>query len=495
VLNKLWKRAVWRWQVLPVRWQITVLVVGLIGATLAALGVYLSLSLAGYVEASGVDHLHQLADPIIARETVVRPPRPNSSFAEPPILNRLAFDLAFQMDGPDSFALVMDPSGKTITLGQGPPGVTAPTVPQLTIDPAAVLRATSERREVTLTASNGKDRYLIVITPVFVDDQVIGVAVLGDSLARGDALVHTFQLSLLIGTLLAALAVGFAARELIAAALRPLGRVVEATRRVAAGDWTTRVGRETSPNELGQLAHSFDQMVEQLEEVFEAQRQFVADASHELRTPLTAIGGMLEMLEMNADQGDPATRQRIQVAATREVERLARLVDNLLTLSRIESEGPAPEVVQLDDVVADLRPTLEALTAGHVIDVRLDRVPPVLGQRTRIEQVVINLVENAGKYTPPGGRISLEVRAEADDVVLEIGDTGVGIRPEMLPHIFERFYRADSSRARSSGGFGLGLAIVQAVVETHRGRVDVVSAVGKGTTFTVRLPSVVLDAS
>ena len=263
-----------------------------------------------------------------------------------------------------------------------------------------------------MTASDGKARYLILIAPVIVDDKVIGLAVLGDSLARGDALVRTFQLTLLIGTLVAALAVGFAARALIAAALQPLGRVVTATALQRAIGARALAGTLLR-NEPGTARPFLDQMVEQLQEVFEAQRQFVADASHELRTPLTAIGGMLEMLEMNADQDDPATRQRIQVAATREVERLARLVDNLLTLSRIESEGPAPEIVQLDDVVADLRPTLEALTTGQRIDIQLDHVPPVLGQRTRLEQVVIDLVKNAGKYTPPGGRIGLAVRAEA----------------------------------------------------------------------------------
>jgi signal transduction histidine kinase len=161
----------------------------------------------------------------------------------------------------------------------------------------------------------------------------------------------------------------------------------------------------------------------------------------------------------------------------------------------VERDGPARELVTLDTAVSELRPTLEALTQGHDLQLRLARVPPVLGQQTRLEQVVVNLVENASKYTPPGGRITVDVGEESGQVVLQVSDTGVGIRPEVLPRIFERFFRADTSRARATGGFGLGLAIVQAIVTAHRGTVEVASQPGEGTTFVVRLPAAIVETS
>jgi two-component system OmpR family sensor kinase len=235
--------------------------------------------------------------------------------------------------------------------------------------------------------------------------------------------------------------------------------------------------------------------VERLQLAFEAQRRFVDDASHELRSPLTALGGMLEMLEIHADDGDPGTRERIQLALSREVERMSRLVKDLLILSRTERDDPTPDLVQLDLVVDELRPTLQALTQGHALRLRLAPVSPVLGHRGRLEQVIVNLVDNAAKYTPPDGAIDVDVGNEAESVVLRVSDTGAGIPPEVVSHIFERFYRADSSRARSTGGFGLGLSIVQSVVTAHRGTVDVSSENGRGTAVTVCLPSVVVDES
>jgi two-component system, OmpR family, sensor kinase len=495
MVNRTWRR----WQSLPLRWQITAIVAGLIVATLASLGVFLELRLSGYVEATSMTHLHQVADPVIARDTLVssfRRTNPSAGLTtfDLLLLSHLAGDLAAQVDGPDSFALVAATDGTTIALPSGPTTRAGVSIPQPPIDSAALVRAASDQREVATLTSDTTGRYLVLFVPVLVQEQVIGVAVLGDSLAAGDALLSTFRISLLVGTLIATLLAGFAARMLITRALQPLGQVVAATRRVAAGDWGVRVGGDAPLNELGELARSFDRMVEQLQAAFETQRQFVADASHELRSPLTAVGGMLEMLEINADRGDPAARERIQAGLTREVERMSRLVDDLLTLSRIERDGPVSELVQLDAVVAELRPTLEALAQGHELTVQLAPVRPVLGQRTRLEEIVVNLVDNAAKYTPAGGTITLTVQDEGDSVVLRVCDTGIGIRPDALSRIFERFYRADYSRARATGGFGLGLAIVQAVVTAHRGTVEVASQLDQGSVFTVRLPSVIVES-
>src|ERR1700730_5294337 len=198
-----WTRATARWQILPVRWQMTIVVAGLLVAALGGLGLYLDLSLGAYVEASSVAHLHQAADPIITRETVFHPPHPGSGTNDPPLLDRLAIDLGFQFNGPDSFAQVLAPDGTIVHPSMGPPGAASTSTPRPGPD-AGSLRQAFAGQEVHLIASDAGARYLVILLPVTANGQVVGVAELGDSLARGDALVHSFQLSLLIGTIVAA---------------------------------------------------------------------------------------------------------------------------------------------------------------------------------------------------------------------------------------------------------------------------------------------------
>lgn len=261
----------------------------------------------------------------------------------------------------------------------------------------------------------------------------------------------------------------------------PLRRLMAATRRVREGDLAARTGLTSGNNEIFAVAAAFDGMVNQLEETFEAQRRFVADASHELKTPLTAIGGMAEVLRVGADGGRPELALR---TIEKEVDRMSALVADLLTLSAAE-QVVARSVVDLGPVLKELTTEMGMLYPDRrfVFDGSGD-----LKVRGDVQRVFRNLVDNAQAYS--SGDVVVKAQRIGDRVLVSVSDTGPGIAASDLPHIFDRFYRADASRARKTGGSGLGLAIVRALVEQHGGTVEARSTPGEGSVFTVNMPAV-----
>jgi two-component system phosphate regulon sensor histidine kinase PhoR len=218
---------------------------------------------------------------------------------------------------------------------------------------------------------------------------------------------------------------------------------------------------------------------------------FVANVSHELRTPLAGVVGSLETLE-GEDLGDGERRKFLDIAR-RNAERLQALVADLLDLSAIESEGTSlpREPVDVASTVRSAAALLAGAAAERRVSLTVDPAPGdfrVPAHARRLEQAFVNLVENAIKYTPAGGKIDVRIRDRGGEIAIEVEDSGIGIPPEALPRIFERFFRADPSRSRQMGGTGLGLAIVKHIVRAHRGRVDVRSTEGVGSVFTVVLP-------
>jgi two-component system phosphate regulon sensor histidine kinase PhoR len=221
-------------------------------------------------------------------------------------------------------------------------------------------------------------------------------------------------------------------------------------------------------------------------------RDFVANVSHELRTPLASIKAVIETLRAGA-VADQAAAADFLARADQEVDRLIRLVEQLLEISRIESGEAPPEGATAVDIASVVRQAAERLAdqaqrQGVSITVQAQAgVPPVYGNDEKLERAVVNILHNAVKFTPVGGLVTAEVSAVDGDVAVRIRDTGVGIMPEDLPRIFERFYKAD--RVRQGGGAGLGLALVKHTVEAYGGRISVVSAPGKGSEFTITLPT------
>lgn len=321
-----------------------------------------------------------------------------------------------------------------------------------------------------------------------------GAGMMTSGPGRGPQLYRDFRAGFneaLIYAALAAVTVGaglgwFFSRNVTAT----LGAMSRATQRIAEGSYEERVKVE-GRDELAQLAARFNQMTEKLEQVEAMRRRLIGDVSHELRTPLTVIKGSMEGL---MDGVLPATRETYQQIHA-ETDRLNRLVDDLQELSRVEANAYKLEVGAADaaslaqTVYKRLLPQFQARGVSLELDLARD-LPPVLADEDRAVQALTNLAGNALQYTPEGGRCVVSARRVNDQVHISVRDTGIGIPAEHLPHIFDRFYRADKSRLRRAGvGSGIGLTIARALVEAQGGRIWAESAgEGQGSVFTFTLP-------
>jgi signal transduction histidine kinase len=231
-------------------------------------------------------------------------------------------------------------------------------------------------------------------------------------------------------------------------------------------------------------------MIARLDESFQHVNRFSADASHELRTPLTILRGELEAA---AQQGQitPELRETLG-SALEETERLSRIVESLMAISRLDAGEARVELAHFDlaELTSSTTEQMRLLAEDKDIALRCESEQQVRveGDRARLKQVIVNLVDNAIKYTPAGGLVGVKVSASNGRAVIEVNDNGVGIPSEALPHIFERFYRVDKARSRQMGGAGLGLSIIKAIVTAHGGQVKVESVEGKGSQFLVELP-------
>jgi heavy metal sensor kinase len=303
------------------------------------------------------------------------------------------------------------------------------------------------------------------------------------------------ELGRLLAALLTAIPVALAvsggvAYLLARKALTPVEQLRRSTREITADRLDRRLPVSNPGDELGRLAQTINEMIERLERSFAEIRRFTADASHELRTPLTAIRTEAEVAL--AQTVLPPGQQMLLGSILEECERLTRLTDQLLTLSR-EDAGvthPAREPVDLVALVAGVAETMRPLADAGGLRLNVESRAEVIvqGDGGRLRQVFFNVLDNAIKYTPPGGRIDVRVERQGPDVVATVRDTGVGIPPEHLPHVFDRFYRVDKARSREQGGTGLGLSISRSIVAGHGGRIDLESLPGQGTTCTVTLP-------
>lgn len=346
------------------------------------------------------------------------------------------------------------------------------------------------------TVRLGDEEWRVLARPVVEGGRTVAVL----RVARSEQGVETAldRLLLLMGlavplTLALAVAGGL---FLASRALGPIDRITRAAARIGAEDLSRRLALPASPDEVGRLAGTFDRMLERLEEAFARQRRFTADASHELRTPLALLAGRAEVA---LDRPRAPEEYREALAGVRDdAARMARLLGELLTLARADrgQDALAREPVALADLVADTVAALEPLAAERAVALAAGPLAPcvVAGDQTRLTQLLINLVDNALKYTPAGGRVTVGLAREGDAATLTVADTGIGIAPEHLPHLFERFYRVDAARSRAEGGSGLGLAIADWIARAHGGRIAVTSRVGVGTTFSVSLPLAPLEA-
>ncbi|OWY81648.1 cell wall metabolism sensor histidine kinase WalK [Rhodococcus sp. BUPNP1] len=328
------------------------------------------------------------------------------------------------------------------------------------------------------------------------------VTTVGMSLAETEETVDRLVvLQTVIGAVvLVALAV--AGGVVVRMSLRPLDEVERTAAAIAEGDLSERVPEGDPRTEIGRLSVTFNAMLGRIESAFaataaseesarrseEKMRRFVADAGHELRTPLTTIRGFAELYRQGASTDTGMLMERIE----REARRMGLLVEDLLMLARLDEQRPLDRSpVDLLAVAADAVHNARAVAPERTITLDIidgPGTPEVLGDDARLRQVLSNLVTNALTHTPPGADVTVRVGTADTDAVLEVADTGPGLDPDDRERVFERFYRADASRTRASGGSGLGLSIVAALVAAHGGKVEVESEKGVGSTFRVRIP-------
>jgi heavy metal sensor kinase len=354
---------------------------------------------------------------------------------------------------------------------------------------ATVLRGQSRLDDLEVEMTRGRLAPFRALTfPVMIDDKISYLVRVMTPLSALHSTMRELRLILFLILPLAIIFSGLSAWFLAGITLRPVKKIINTARLIGAENLKARIALPESHDEIRLLAETFNEMLDRLEKTFSSQREFIEDFSHEIKTPLAIIKGELEVtLKKIRSVKEYETTLH---SSLEEIDRIIKVVDDLLTLARLEARDfiLSSDSVKLAELVQELVKEVEILARRKNLRVDFEKTfnPQVSGDRDKLKKVFLNLLDNAIKFTPAGGRIGITVGVESNLAKVQIADTGPGISPEQLPRIFDRFYRA--TKDDSLPGSGLGLSIVKAIVEAHRGKVDVESKPGRGSVFTVYLP-------
>ena len=512
-----------RWiRPISIRGKLVLWYLGVLAALLLALGVFQFVTLSSYLRSSTEDTLRHAA----YQELAVLAPCYLGSSTE---LRRNAAKVAQLLGGHDTAVTIVTPAGQTLaTHGLGPPGDTKPlqlsrstvrrlvgssgaarstppagisvsTCPQ----PFAFLRLRRHRagNQVAEWANSlvSPGGLLLVAVPLGPPGTIVGYAIVGRSLAPANATLVRVLLVFVLGAAAVLLLAALVALPIINRALQPLRRVTETAEAIAGGDLEQRAHLAHSHDEVGRLGEAFDAMVDRMQAAMaetaaseERMRRFLADASHELRTPATVLRGASQVLVRQGAYGQPELLAPLR-DMHEEAIRLSRLVDDLLTLSRLDAgQQMAPQPVAVRRFLNEFVERYGSVWPNRTI--HLD-VGGLDGTRAHVDpealrRMLTNLVDNAARYSRAGGAITIAGKPAASTIAIDVSDEGPGLRPEDARRVFDRFYRANKSRSRDSGGTGLGLAIVHGLVEQSGGKIDMETGPDRGTTVTVILPRV-----
>ena len=381
---------------------------------------------------------------------------------------------------PNRYVQLTDSSGNPIAASANLSGSTIAI-------PATVL-ADARARGFSHATVNG---LRVTVVPLS-SDQTLGFAAVAEPLRVVEAGLSELRRDLFAGVFLVLLLASAGGYFLARKSLAPIASMNSQTQRISAENLSARLDVTDSRDELGRLATTINDLLARLENSFQEQQRFIADASHELRTPLAVLRGETEVA-LNKTRTVEEYEQSLSLIQD-EAERLSRIVEDLFILARQPVNTRAAlnkERVSLNDAVRDCARAAQVLAMQKGIRLSLEKDSPVLtlnGDEDLIRRMILNLLENAVKYTPSGGKISLALGRQNGNAEIIVRDTGIGIPEAAQPHVFDRFYRVDKARARAMGGAGLGLSIAQWIVEVHGGEINLTSTPGHGTTFTVVLP-------
>ncbi len=368
-------------------------------------------------------------------------------------------------------------------------------IPQVALDTITAPALTASEPELVLSlpaiSSHGSRAVVRRINPEGPPYLVVTLESL-ESIAASLAVVRRV---LFLGLPFLLAIAGLGGYALTTRGLAPLGSMAKQAHRISSNNLHTRLDIGNAAGELQVLAASFNALLSRLDQSFESMRRFVADASHELRTPISVIRGEADVA-LSRDRTTPEYKESLAVVLD-ESRRLSRLVDDLLNLARADAGYVRLQLrdFYFNDLLAECCRSVQALAAAKNISLhhQCSGDVPFRGDEELLRRLVVNLLDNGIRYTPPGGRVTITLENGGPEVRIRVADTGIGIPSDAAPYVFDRFYRADPARSRAAGGFGLGLAIVKWIAESHHGEVRVSSEPEHGSEFTVTLPCATLE--
>lgn len=339
---------------------------------------------------------------------------------------------------------------------------------------------------------DGKHPIRVITMPILKNKKLVNLVQVGTSLEALQETLKNLKIILLTAVPSVLVFATLFARFMARRALKPISKIIQTARDIGQGqELSQRIPVLKIQDELGQLALTFNEMMDRLENSFAQMRQFSSDASHELRTPLTVLKGQNELALSKTR--DPKEYQEVIVSNLEEINYMSRVLEDLFALSRSDENQILLncKLMDLRALVEEVCKHAEVLAGDKDIPIVIAFLEPVQinGDEVRLRQMIWNILQNGIKYTPPGGELKVSLQKEGEFALLSIQDTGIGIPEKDLPSIFDRFYRVDKARSRDEGGSGLGLSICKHIAEAHKGSIEVESKPGVGTRFKIRIPT------
>jgi heavy metal sensor kinase len=456
-----------------VRIRLTLWYAGVLALSLIAFAVLVYYAAAGIFYARQDELLRSTAETVASAYVQELEEEDSVAKANDVVLAQLVF--------PNRYVEVADVQGRVVAWSSNLAGHLLPV-------PTQTLSEARQRSSGFVVLNNLR----VAVVPLSPDrNKQLGFAIVGEPLSVVEEGLRRLRRSFFAGVPLILLFASLGGYFLARKSLAPIALMNQQTQRITAENLSSRLDVANPRDEVGRLAMTINALLARIDAAFQEQKRFIADASHELRTPLAVLRGETEVA-LEQERATAEYKGSLELIKD-EAERLSRIVENLFMLARQPIDAPslANEPVQLNEVVADCTRAAQVLATQKGLRLKVQSSLPQMsmnGDDEMLKRMLLNLLDNAVKYTPAGGEISVALAWQNGNALIVVSDTGIGIPAEDQPRIFDRFYRVDKARSRALGGAGLGLSIARWIVEGHGGSLSVSSSVGRGSTFTVDLP-------